>query len=104
MTDAERWRGLAALRCVSLSLSRNDEHACNYVRAAEWIEQNPKDFAEVAPGELERMRATDTIWSLQIYPDTPVGFYMFYGATAEAVVDEALAQLVPSSSSAPAPD
>lgn len=88
---AQRWQWLATLKCNSFTLSRDDPHACNYVTAKQWIEEfAPDDFADVDPSEVQRMKDTNTIWSLQIYPNTPVGFNIWYGATAESVVDAAM--------------
>lgn len=90
--SAGRWRWLAELHCNSFSLGRDENHACNYVTARKWIEEFcPDDFADVDPAELERMKAANTIWALQIYPHTPVGFNIWHGATAEYVIDAAMA-------------
>jgi hypothetical protein len=91
--NEERYRWLCNLKCNQLYLTRNEDHACNYMTAREWIEQHAKDFDEVDPAELEQMKATNTIWSLQIYPDTPIGFYKWYGATADSVIDAAMKQI-----------
>jgi hypothetical protein len=88
--DARRYQWLSSLQCNSLSLSRDGDHACNYMTAAQWIESFPKDFSEDDPAEVERMKATNTIWTLQIYPDTPVGFNWWHGATAAAAIDSAM--------------
>jgi hypothetical protein len=90
-TDAQRWQWLASLKCNSFSLGRDENHACNYMTAKQWIEETcHEDFQDVAPDELQRMKDTNTIWALQIYPHTPVGFNVWYGATAESVVDAAM--------------
>lgn len=91
MTDADRWKWLATLKCNSLTLSR-DDHACNYVTAKQWIEEyQPEMFTDVEPAEVQRMKDANTIWCLQIYQHTPVGFNLWFGATAEAAVDAAMA-------------
>ena len=82
----EAWKWLITLKCNSLSLSRDDNHACNYMTAAQWIDAHAEDYADTDPQEVERMKATNTIWQLQIYPNTPVGFNVWYGATADCVV------------------
>lgn len=92
MTDAERFQWLATLKCNSLSLER-DEHACNYVTAREWIEEYEPDwFKDTPPDEVILMKATNTIWRLQIYPVTPIGFNVWFGSTAAAVIDAAMAE------------
>uniref|UniRef100_UPI00262A11BA hypothetical protein n=1 Tax=uncultured Pigmentiphaga sp. TaxID=340361 RepID=UPI00262A11BA len=90
--DARRWRALRDFPGVCMTLSRNEDHTPNYMTAAEWIERgmNSEDFEDVEAAEIERMKETDTIWRFQVYPDTPVGFYVWYGATADYVLDAAL--------------
>jgi len=91
--DAARYRWLRDRQDNALHLSRNGDHACNYVTAKRWIEDMAgDDFSEVDPVELEKMKETDTIWRLQVYPDTPIGFYTWHGATLDAAVDAAIAQ------------
>ena len=88
---AAQYRWLRDLDCNSLSLSRNDGHAPSYMTAAEYIDSYPDFFNDVPADELVAMRATNTIWSLQVYPNTPVGFNVWHGATAEAAVNAAMA-------------
>lgn len=92
MTDADRFAWLSSIKCNSFSLSRNDDHACNYVTATEWIEaHSPEWFVDTPEDEIQRMKATDTIWELRVYKYTPIGSYRWYGATAAYVVDKAMA-------------
>jgi hypothetical protein len=93
--DAERYRWLRDATPCSLTLSRNDGHAINYMTATQWIEQFADDFADDDPAEVERMKATNTIWTLQVYPNTPVGFYRWNGATLDAAIDAALKERRP---------
>ena len=91
--DAERHRWLSGLKCNHFHLTLNDDNACNYCTAEEWIERHaPEEFAEVDPTELQKMKDTNTIWCLHIYPHTPNGSYTFYAATMGAVIDEAMAK------------
>jgi hypothetical protein len=92
--DAARYRWLGDLKCNSLYLTRNTDHATNYMTAKEWIEeQNPEWYAEDPPEEVQRMKDTNTIWSLQVYPDTPIGSYTWNAASLDAAIDQALASL-----------
>lgn len=81
---------LAAQKPNQLHLTRND-HACNYVTAKVWIEEyaTQDEFKHVPPDLLEAMKATNTIWCLQIYPDTPIGSYVWYGHTIDSVIEQA---------------
>ncbi|EHK65953.1 hypothetical protein [Achromobacter arsenitoxydans] len=87
--DAARYRWLRDHACNSLHLTRDGEHACNYLTAAQWIESCPEDFQDDAPEEIERMKATNTIWRLQVYPNTPVGFWVLHASTLDAAIDAA---------------
>lgn len=87
--DAERYQWLTTLNCNSLTLSRDDDHACNYMTASDWIDDNPDWYVDDDPGEVALMRVTNTIWRLQIYPNTPVGFNAWNASTADAAIDAA---------------
>jgi hypothetical protein len=92
MTNAERFEWLEALKCNSFHLTRNEDHACNYVTAKRWIEEyDSESFADCASELVERMVETDTIWRLQVYPYTPIGFHVWHAPTAAEVVDLAIA-------------
>lgn len=91
MIDAELWQWLIGLECNSLHLSR-DDHACNYVTAAQWIDENPEEFQSDSAGEIQAMKDANTIWSLQIYPNTPIGFNWWHSATAEGAILRAKAE------------
>ncbi len=90
--DAKRYAWIRSLPCNSLHLERNS-HACNYVSAAQWIEEHPKDFEDDDPLEIKRMMDTDTIWRLQIYLHTSIGFSFWNGATPDACIDAAMKDL-----------
>ncbi len=93
VNDSERFRWLVNLKANQVYLDRDGDHACNYMTASQWIDQNPDEFKGCSQSTIEAMKDTNTIWSLQIYPDTPVGFYMWYGPTAECVIDAAREEL-----------
>ncbi len=88
--DAERHRWLRDLKCCTFTLSRDDGHAANYMSASEWIAEHPEWFQDTPAEEIERMRSANTIWSLQVYPNTPVGSIEWHGATIDAAVDAAI--------------
>lgn len=90
--DAARYRWLRDLRCNSLHLTRDGDHACNYMTAKQWIEEggmHEADVADTPPNELQRMKDTNTIWRLQVYPNTPIGFNVWNAATLDAAIDAA---------------
>ena len=88
--DAARYRWLRDLRCNSVSVSRDDDHACNYMTASEWIDNNADWYVDDNPEEVQRMRDTNTIWRLQVYPNTPVGFNAWNGSTLDSAIDAAM--------------
>lgn len=91
--DSERYRWLRDSTPNALHLSRNGDHACNYMSAADWIDNgHPEWFADDPQEAIDAMKAADTIWCLQIYPDTPVGFYALNRATLDAAIDAAMQQ------------
>ncbi len=77
--------GLLPQHACGLSLEHN-AHKNVYDSAEQWVADNVwcnwKDEDAKA-----RAIATDSIWTLQWYPDTPIGFY----AVAAPTLDELLA-------------
>lgn len=64
---------------ASLHLTHND-HKAVYESAVEFLaDMEADDF--IAPDERERCIAADSIWELQWYPDTPVGFCRLISAS-----------------------
>lgn len=61
----------------SLTLSFNDEFAANYCTAHEWPERCPEFLDEdtwVSEHERNVALENNTVWAIQWYPNTPVGF------------------------------
>ena len=79
---------LARLKANSWSIEVN-EHACNYVTATEWIEEFGQDWSDVPEDLITGMKASNTIYRLQIYPNTPIGFNRWYGPTLDSVIEQA---------------
>lgn len=91
--DAARYRWLRDHKCNSLHLDRDGDHASNYMTAKEWIEEGQPDwFDEESPEEIQRMKDTNTIWCLQAYPITPIGFNKWNRSTLDATIDAAMAE------------
>ena len=87
--DADRYAYIRDLACNSMHLSRNDEQAPNYITAAQHIESQPDWFQDDDPAEVERMKATNTIWTLHVYPNHPVTFWVRHAATLDTLIDDA---------------
>ena len=91
VADAERYRWLRDFAGNQLYLTRNADHACNYVTAKDWIENcAPECYVDCDEVELQRMKDADTIWTVQVYPNTPIGFNWYHAATLDAAIDAAL--------------
>ena len=78
--DAARYRWLRDLKCNSVTVGHDDENSCNYMTVEQWIDAHfTDDFSDVPSDEFQRMRDFNSIWSVQIYPDTPIGFVKSLG-------------------------
>lgn len=65
-------------------------HRGVYQTAREWWEENKDhDLYSWPAGDLERALETDEVWTLQWYPDTPIGFYAIAASSLEALLAEA---------------
>ena len=51
------------------------------------VDDGPDEW--VSPEEREKALVADSIWNLQWYPDTPIGFFSVSASTLEAVLREA---------------
>lgn len=99
MNTLDKLNALSA-SCCSLHVDIND-HRTGYEDVATWFEQSQlhriaEDLPEwkaAHPDEWSRMLATDTLVTLQVYPNTPIGFEFFYGESIESVVDQAWEKL-----------
>jgi len=74
----------------SISLGIN-KHRDYYETAEQYVNNiNGRNDREEIEDELKyRMIDTDTIYELQFYPDTPVGFYVVYGTSLDEVINKA---------------
>ena len=92
MIDAEDLTDLLRGEFSSLSIGFNDDHACNYVHAKDWDcygdEKSRIDW--VSGDEKRRALENNSVWTIQWYPDTPVGFYCVAASTFEAAARFAL--------------
>lgn len=100
MGDPELLKQLLEGEYSSLTIGYNDEHACNYTDAQGWHDkwgmygadpQDDQDRIDWA-SEEERQAALreNSVWTIQWYPRTPVGFYCVAASTFEAAAKYAL--------------
>ena len=77
--------GLLPKHKSGLHLQHND-HKNVYETAVQWIVDN--DWCDWESEEAkQRAIDTDEIWTLQWYPDTPVGFYALAAPTFEELLE-----------------
>ena len=82
-------RDLLKGKCSSLSLTFNDECAPNYQTVEQWCgpEGPPEDMQPdwVSLEEKEQAIARNSMWTLQWYPNTPVGFNRISASSLPAI-------------------
>lgn len=88
MEDFER---LVALCKADVHLAVN-EHKANYQTVAEFFEEMIARGMD-RPEELARMVAADTIYTLQVYPRTPIGSTTYCGDRPGPLILEAIKDL-----------
>jgi len=73
---------------AGLYLTHN-QHRDIYLTVEQW--EADYDMADYWVSDSERALAvaTDSVWELQWYPETPVGFYLVMAASLEAVLEAA---------------
>ncbi len=76
--------------CVNLHIVFN-AHASLYLTIDEWesdqLERGHSWFDWVSPEERLNAIATDSVWTCQWYPDTPIGFNALAASTFEALME-----------------
>ena len=104
MNEVQKLKNLLHGDFSSLTIAFNDEHACNYVTAQKYADE----FGEYAvdrgwPSVDEREKALreNSVWSIQWYPKTPIGFYRVYASTFETAFQHAMACAPATSSPTP---
>lgn len=71
---------------ASLSITFN-EHAFNYINVAQAIEQDYFDHADwVSDWEKKLAAEKNSVWIVQWYPNTPIGFNALAASSLEAVL------------------
>ena len=90
MSDVLR---LPAHKC-ELSITHNT-HTCLYQSASVWLEDQAREGGEAWfewENDEARLRsiATGEIWTMQWYPETPVGFLAVAAPTLQELLDFAL--------------
>ncbi|URC15578.1 hypothetical protein DB2_76 [Octadecabacter Antarctic DB virus 2] len=97
MTDPEILRSLLNGKFTSLTIGFNEDHSCNYVTAEGWRDEygfylgGKEDIIDWA-SEDERLKAIaeNSVWTIQWYPNTPVGFCIVGASSFETAAQYAL--------------
>jgi hypothetical protein len=88
----EKLRSLLKGEHTSITINFND-HKGSYVKTAEAVIDGTYDYADwVSDDEKRKAVETDSVWTLQWYPETPIGFYCLAASSLDAVVRAALGE------------
>lgn len=71
---------------AGLSL-HHDEHKTNRLTAAEWIADGADGVLWVSKEQKQKAIATDSIWMITWYPETPVGSWCFAAADLDVLLE-----------------
>ena len=80
-------------RCKCGVFFTANEHRDYYQKAEEWLieqMQDQSDIDEIDKDVWKKMIDLDTIYALQFYPETPVGFYRIYHYDYDELVKTAI--------------
>ena len=86
--DAERYQWLRDSKACSLSVSFNDHHSM-YQSVTDTLDEPHGYYSDISDSVRATMIKTDTIWTIHIYPNSPVGFNVYHAATLDAAIDAA---------------
>ena len=67
-----------------------NQHKASYVTTEEAVANDEYDW--VSEDEKQKAIDTDSIWTIQWYPDTPIGFYTLAASSLETVINAALGE------------
>jgi hypothetical protein len=77
----------------SLSITFND-HAGNYCSAAQAIDLGLYDHVDwVSDAEKQKARDNNSVWVIQWYPSTPVGFNAVAASSLDVCLDHAITSI-----------
>lgn len=85
--------GLLRGQYSSLILSFNDESGPSYQSVEKLLQERDESSLPtswVSEDEKQKAIATNAMWTLHWYPDTPVGFYALSASSLGVVLDAAL--------------
>lgn len=66
----------------------HNAHKDYYLTAEQELNENKFErYDEISEEDKKQCIELDSIWTLQWYPETPIGFYFVVGATLERVLE-----------------
>jgi len=77
---------------ASLTITHND-HKDYYDSIDDWAKKNDKaelfgcNYEWVSEEEKQRAIELDSLWTMQAYPHTPIGFYSYCASSLEALIN-----------------
>lgn len=85
-------RGLLKGEHSALHLTFNDGNGPNYMSVGEWLESGGPGCKTDWISEEERTKgiATNSMWELQWYPETPIGSYRLAASSLPALLNYVL--------------
>jgi len=91
MEDLEKTLvGLLKGEFSSLTISFNEESACNYKTVEKYLKNPHNDLScvenWVSENEMTLAIKNNSMWTAHWYPDTPNGFYVLHASTLEALI------------------
>jgi hypothetical protein len=78
--------GTTNLKYVSMTITHN-EHKLYYQTAKQFIEEGHVKSCFINQEEIDKAIETDEVWSVQWYPDTPVGSCIVYASTLSVIFE-----------------
>lgn len=92
MTSPDELISLLHGKFSHLIIAFNDDHACNYEVAKDWGHYHSADSRIDWASEAEKYKALqeNSVWTIQWYPNSPVGFNCVGASTFEAAARFAL--------------
>ena len=77
---------LADLKCVNLHIEKNP-HSVGYQTAEQFLNEDSwGSNLSIDPEEKEKAIKNNEIWTIQWYPNTPIGFYSAAFSSLEALL------------------
>ncbi len=71
---------------IAHSIEHND-HKIAYQPIDEYLYESEIGTEDMPPGELEKIVATDELWVIRWYPDTPNGYCIAAASTLERALE-----------------